>query len=104
MVATQQLVADSKFLNELPVSLDVRTSQIIQEALSLADHLQQPAAAVMILGVRTKMLVVQIVDPLRQQRHLNARRSGVVVVRSVLATVGAFSKAMVYIPRASSYA
>ena len=100
LVTTQRLVADSKFLNELPVSLDVRTSQIIQEALALADHLQQPAAAVMILGVRTKMLVVQNVDPLRQQRHLDARRSGVVLVCPVLGDRRCFFKShCVYSPR-----
>ena len=55
LVTTQQLVAESKFLDELPVRARRRCVQVRQEAAPLADHLQQPTAAVMVLGVRTKM-------------------------------------------------
>ena len=80
---TQQLVAESKFLDDAPISVDVGASQITQEALALSDHHEQPSTAVMILRVRIKM-VPQIVDPLRQERDLHTSRSSVGVVRPVL--------------------
>src|SRR5215207_3035586 len=43
-----RLVAETKILNELPVAFDVRPLHVVQETTPLADHLQQPAAAVMV--------------------------------------------------------
>ena len=83
MVATQRLVADSKFLDELPVLFDVDPAQIVQEALPLADHLQQAAPAMMVLGMRTKMMIVEMVDPLGEQRHLHLAGAGVGVVAAI---------------------
>jgi|SRR5665213_1975833 len=45
------LLADIKLLNELAVFGDVLLCEIIEQAPALADHHEQPAAAVVILGI-----------------------------------------------------
>ena len=77
------LVPESQFLNDLAVAVDVRPLHVVQQTAALADHLQQPTAAVMILLVRPEVLG-QVVDPLGEERNLDAGRAGVGLVRPVL--------------------
>jgi hypothetical protein len=78
-----RLVAEAKIADDLPVPGDIVTLQVLQQSTSLSDHFQETPTTVMILGVRTEM-VCEIVDPVREQRDLNSRGSGVLVVLSVL--------------------
>src|SRR6476660_7756749 len=43
------LVAEPKFLNDLPVSGQIRPPHVVEEPTALADHLQQPATPMVIL-------------------------------------------------------
>jgi hypothetical protein len=51
VLSTQNLLADIELLNELAVFGDVLFGEIIEQAAALADHLQQPAATVVVLGI-----------------------------------------------------
>ena len=77
------LVAESKFLDDLPVSGQIRPPHVVEEPAALADHLQQPATPMVILLVRPEMLR-EIVDPLRQDRNLDTRAASVGAMRLVL--------------------
>src|SRR6476659_10663987 len=77
------LVPQSEFLDDLAVAVDVRPLHVVEKTATGADHLQQAAAAVMVLLVRPEMFG-EVVDPLREEGHLNARGAGVGLVRLVL--------------------
>jgi hypothetical protein len=77
------LVTEPQFLNQPAVRLDVRPTQIVQQSLALAYHLQEALATVMILFVLTKM-IREVIDALGQDRYLNLGRTGIAVVRPVL--------------------
>ena len=59
-------------LDQLAVAIGVLALQVIQESAALADELQQPAAGMMVLGVRLEM-VGQVVDALAEECDLNFR-------------------------------
>ena len=82
-------IAETKLLDELPVSIDFRALHVVQEPAALADELEQPLTTVVILFVSAEM-VRQIVDALREQRNLNASRSTVRLMRRVLLDGRAF--------------
>src|SRR5258705_758842 len=77
------LVPQPEFLDDLPVSVDVRPLHVVEQATTRTDHLQQPTAAVMVLLVRPEV-ISEVVDALRQEGHLHPRRTGVGLVRLVL--------------------
>src|SRR5712672_848624 len=77
------LVPQSEFLDDRAISVDVRPLHVVEQAATRSDHLQQPAAAVMVLLVRPEVLG-EVVDALREEGHLHARRTGVGLVRLVL--------------------
>ena len=56
-----------------------------------SDHLQQPATAVVVLRVGPEV-VGQVVDFLGEERDLDLRRAGVVLVRAVLRRRSVFSR------------
>jgi hypothetical protein len=70
----QILVAQFQFLGDRLVTLFVLALQIIQKPPALADHHEQPAARAVVLLVHLQMLG-QMINPLRQQRNLNIRRT-----------------------------
>ena len=77
------LVPETEFLDDLAVTVDVRALHVIEKAATIANHLEQPTAPMMILLVRTEVLR-EVVDPLRQEGHLDPGRPGVGLVRLVL--------------------
>lgn len=77
------LVAEPKFLDDLPISGQVRSPHVVEEPAALADHLQQPSAAVMVLLVCPEV-IREVVDPIRQDRDLDARAASVGAMRLVL--------------------
>ena len=75
----RQLVPETELLDEGPVSRQVASLEVGEQPAAGPDHLQQPAAAVMILRVGAKVFGEGI-DPLGEQRHLHFGRSGVALV------------------------
>ena len=77
----------------LPVAVDVCALQVVQKTAALANHLEETAAAMVVLLVHAEM-ISQVVDALREQRDLNASEPVSVSCTRYFSTVGAFSKAM----------
>lgn len=75
-------MTESKILNNPAVSIDVRPLQVFQEPLALTNHLQQPTATVMIFGVLLEV-IVEVVNPLGEDRDLHPARTGVSIVTAV---------------------
>src|ERR1043166_6933652 len=71
-----ELVPEAQFLDDLPVSVDIRTLQVVQETATTSDHLEEPTTTVVVLLVESEV-IGQIVDPLGEQGDLNAGRSTV---------------------------
>ena len=70
------LLADSKFLDDVFITLGVVFLQIIQQAATLADHHEQTAPGGVVFLVRFEVLG-QLADPLTQDCNLHFRASGV---------------------------
>jgi hypothetical protein len=64
------LVSEPQFLNQQAVRLDIGPPQIIQESATLAYHLQEAAATVVVFAVITEM-IREVIDALGQDRYLN---------------------------------
>jgi hypothetical protein len=74
-----ELVPEAQFLDDLPVSVDIRTLQVVQETATTSDHLEEPTTTVVVLFVEAEV-VRQIVDLLGEQGDLNAGRASVGLV------------------------
>src|SRR5215212_3842665 len=72
----RRLPAEPQLLDEGSVSLEVCPLQVVQEPPPASDELQEAAARVVVVLVRPQMLR-QLVDPARQHRDLDLRRTGV---------------------------
>jgi hypothetical protein len=77
------LVTEPQFLNYQAVRLDIGPPQVVQQSATLAYHLQEAAATVVIFAVLTEM-IREVVDALGQDRDLNLCRPGVSLVGTVL--------------------
>ena len=77
------LVSQSKVGDDLSVTIDVGTPEVIKEAAATSDHFEQPATAVMILRVGAEV-VGEVVDSCREKGDLNFGRSAVVFMSAVL--------------------
>ena len=76
-------VTETKVLNERAIFLDVGFLQVVEEPTTLAYHLEQAAATMVVFMVCSEVLG-QVVDPLSEQRDLNACGSGIAFVSPVL--------------------
>jgi hypothetical protein len=83
----QELVPEPELLDECSVGRQIATLEVREQTAAGPHHLQETAAAVMVLEVGTKVLG-QGVDPLREQRNLNLGRTGVTWVRLMLGDYG----------------
>src|SRR2546422_6904878 len=70
------LAPESEALDQRPVALDILLAQVLEQSAALADHLEQPAAGVVILFVGPEVLG-QLFDALGQQGDLNFGRAGI---------------------------
>jgi hypothetical protein len=77
------LVTESQLLNDVAVRLDVRPPQVVQQSATLAYHLQEAAATVVVLTVKAKV-IREVVDAFGKNRNLNLRGAGIAVMRPVL--------------------
>ena len=82
--ARTPLPAKSELADEFVIPLDVSTLEIVEQATALRDHLEEPPARVVVLLVSFEVLG-EFVDALREQCDLHLRRTGVALVRLVLA-------------------
>ena len=70
------LFAQAQALDELGIAVRVLVLEVVQQAAAAADHLEQAAAGVVILGVGLEM-AGEIVDAGGQQGDLDFRGSGI---------------------------
>ena len=75
-----RLFAQFQLFGDGLIAADIGVVEIIQQPPPLADHHQQAAAGAMIFLVLLQMLG-QMIDPLREQRDLNIRRTGIPLVQ-----------------------
>src|SRR5690606_8195402 len=76
-------VPQPQIRDQLPVLLQVVPANVVQQPTALPYHLQQPPSRMVILRMTLEM-PRQIVDPLRQERHLHPGGSPVVLVQLIL--------------------
>lgn len=74
-----RLVPKPKLFDEGSIRGQVASLEVREQPPAGPNHLQQPAAAVMVLGVGPEMIGKRI-DPLSKQRYLYLGRSGVTFV------------------------
>jgi hypothetical protein len=91
-----ELVPEAQFLDDLPVSVDIRTLQVVQETATTSDHLEEPTTAVVVLFVESEV-VRQIVDLLGEQGDLNAGRASVGLVGPIFLDGRAFFESHVLV-------
>src|SRR3954471_22606351 len=72
----RRLAAESQSSDDDSVARAVLLHEIREKAAALADELEEAAARMIILGEASEM-PGQLLDPLRQERDLDFRRSGV---------------------------
>ena len=73
---------DAQLGDEGTIALDVLLLEVVQQTAALADHLQQAAVGMLVLGVVPHVLG-QHVDPLGEDGHLDLGRAGVPLVGAV---------------------
>ena len=80
--ASLDLAAQSEFLDQAPVALQVTLLKVVEQPPTLSDQLEQSASGVMILPVSTEMLG-QLVDSARQKGDLDLGRTRVRIASAV---------------------
>src|SRR3954447_3774117 len=73
------LTAQAELADERAVALEVVLLEVVEEATAAADEHQQAAARMVVVLVLAQMLG-QVIDPMREQRHLDLGLAGVVLV------------------------
>jgi hypothetical protein len=76
------LATEFQAADQFMVLLDVPALEVIEQAATLRDHLEQSAPRVIVFLVRFEMLG-ELVDALGKQRDLHLRRPGIALVRLV---------------------
>jgi hypothetical protein len=77
------LSAQAELIDYLVILLDIAPLEVIKQLAPPRDHLEQADARIIVLFMDLEMLG-QLVDPLREQRYLHLRRTGVRRVRLVI--------------------
>ena len=68
----RRLLADSKTLDQIRVSLGALVLEVVEESSPVADELQQPAPRVVIFGVSLEVFG-EVADALTEYRYLDLR-------------------------------
>src|SRR4051794_31859152 len=79
---SDQLLADTELVDDRAIAIVVGLLQVVEQATTPADQLEQSAAAVMVLRMRLEVLG-EVGDTVRQKRDLHLRRAGVAVMGGV---------------------
>ena len=77
------LAAESELSDQRLIALLRGASEVVQQSASLAYQLEQTAPGMVIFLMGPKV-ILEAVDPFGQERHLDFRGSGVLLMRSVL--------------------
>ena len=83
----RKLLTQTQLSDQGTVTVDVLLLQIGQQIAAAADHLEQAAAAVVVMLVGLKVLG-QVIDTSGQQSNLDLRRTGVTLVDGCLSDDG----------------
>ena len=78
----RSLATEFQAADQFMVLLNIPALEVIEQATTLRDHLEQPAPRVIVFLVRFEMLG-ELVDALGKQRDLHLRRSRIALVRLV---------------------
>src|SRR5262249_17824629 len=95
--SSKQLLAQTKAINNLAVPIRVTPVEIVQQATTLVDHHDQPAAGCVVFNVGLEGRR-KVVDPLAQQRDLHFRRSRILYMSPELFDQHSFRCAQVPSP------
>ena len=91
-----QLVPESKISDDLAVTFEIRSPQIVEETAPSSDHFEQPATAVMILRVGAEV-VGEVVDSRGEKSDLNFGRAAIGLMRAVLLNGRCFLECHLYL-------
>ena len=80
--ALAKLLSETQTLDNGTITLNVVLHEVVQKLSSLADHLEQTSAGVVVLGVNLQMSG-KSVDPVRENCNLDFGRTGVALVSRV---------------------
>src|ERR1700686_3281775 len=90
-----RLVTGPKVRDNLAVTFEIPTPQVVEETTPLSDHLEQPATAVVILRVGAEV-VGEIIDSCGEKCDLNCARAAVVFVCAVLLYGGGLLECLLF--------
>ena len=79
----KNLLTKAQFSDDGTVPLNVLLLEVVEQVSSVADHLQQAAAGMMVLFVDLHMLG-QVVDPFSQKGDLHLGRTGIPFMLGIL--------------------
>ena len=79
----QLLLTKTQSGDQSTIAVDVLLAQIVQKVPALADHLQQAAAAVVVVDMGAQM-ISQLVDAVGQNGNLNLGGTGVALMGRIL--------------------
>ena len=96
VVHLQELVPKSQFLDDRSVAFNVDSLHVVEQATTLSVHLQKATTTVVIVLVGAEVLV-EILEPLAEERDLDASRTAVGVMRPVLLDGRAFFESHVLV-------
>ena len=77
-------LADVQLRNDGTIALDVLLGQVVEQAAALTDHLVHAKTAVVVIGM-TLQVLGELADTLGKNGDLDFRRTGVVLMSSILA-------------------
>lgn len=79
-----RLLPETKSLDRVPVGIWIRTGQVAKQPVSPPHHLQETTPRSMVLPAALQMLV-EFLDPVRQDRYLDLGRPGVGITPTEIA-------------------
>ena len=77
------LVSETKVRNDFAITFEVCPLEVVEQAATLANHLQQALPAVMVFGVGAEV-IGEVVDVRCKNRYLDLGRTRVARMRAVL--------------------
>ena len=77
------LLSESELCNDCTIALDILLHQVVEEVLSLTNHFEKTATAVVVVGVLLQMFG-EVSDSLGENSDLYLRRTGISFVHSVV--------------------
>jgi hypothetical protein len=78
-----RLLSDAQSVDDRPIARIVHVTKIVQQPATPSDELQQTTPGMVVLLMEFEVLR-QIADPVRQDRDLDFRRTGIAVMLPVL--------------------